>query len=66
MRKEYLKKIFSAGNICLFLLIVLLGVMVYLNFFFHFPLQPDDVYPMTNSKIEWSGAGYSGVYGRQT
>jgi hypothetical protein len=27
------------------------------------PMEPDVVYPMTNQHIEWTGAGYSGIYG---
>lgn len=26
--------------------------------------EPDVVYPMTNQRIEWTGAGYSGIWGR--
>ena len=25
--------------------------------------EPDVTYPMVNSRIEWTGAGYSGIYG---
>lgn len=26
--------------------------------------EPDVVYPMTNQRIEWTGAGYSGIWRR--
>ena len=25
--------------------------------------EPDVTYPMVNQRIEWTGAGYSGIYG---
>ena len=25
--------------------------------------EPDATYPMVNRRIEWTGAGYSGIYG---
>lgn len=46
------------------ILAVIIAALVWLNVNVKAGVEPDVVYPMVNARIEWSGAGYSGIYGR--
>ena len=46
------------------LLAAVIAALVWLNVNVKGGVEPDVVYPMVNARIEWSGAGYSGVYGK--
>lgn len=46
------------------ILAVIIAALVWLNVSVKVGVEPDVVYPMVNARIEWSGAGYSGIYGR--
>ncbi len=45
-------------------LIVTVGALVWANVSLKRGPEPDLVLPMVNARIEWSGAGYSGIYGK--
>ena len=51
-------------RICAGILAVLIGGLIWLNVSATGGTEPDAVYPMVNRGIEWTGAGYSGIYGR--
>ena len=57
-KKERLKTL--AAIFCLLAVIIAGTVGLILE---NRPMEPDVVYPMTNRNIEWTGAGYSGIYG---
>ena len=46
------------------ILAVVIAALVWLKLGVQRGVEPDVVYPMVNARIEWSGAGYSGVYGK--
>ena len=45
-------------------LAVVIAALVYLNIKEDNRKTWDVCYPMANQRIEWTGAGYSGIYGR--
>lgn len=51
-------------RIALGIMTVIIGALVWMNCNVKRAPEPDAVYPMANARIEWSGAGYSGIYGR--
>ena len=46
------------------ILAVVLGALIFLNCTVQRGPEPDRVIGMANARIEWTGAGYSGIYGR--
>jgi len=50
--------------ITLSILIVVIGVLLYMDFGIEKEPKCDAVYPMANQHITWEGAGYNGIYGR--
>lgn len=52
-------------NITACILAVVLGVLIWANVTQKQETKWDESYPMANARIEWSGAGYSGIYGRK-
>ena len=50
--------------VALIIALAALIAMICLNVFVKRGPEPDAVFQMTNRKIEWTGAGYSGIYGR--
>jgi len=60
-----MKKADRTYSIVLTILAVIVAVLVGLIWIQESKkVEPDAVYPMANARIEWSGAGYSGIYGR--
>lgn len=57
-KKERVK---TAVSVCLLLAVIIAGTVGLIME--NRPMEPDTVYPMTNRRIEWTGAGYSGIYG---
>ena len=51
-------------RIALGIMTVIIGALVWMNCNVKREPEPDAVYPIVNARIEWSGAGYSGIYGR--
>lgn len=51
-------------RICAAILAAVLGALIFLNCTVQHGPKPDRVIPMANSRIEWTGAGYSGIYRR--
>ncbi len=51
-------------RITLGIMTVIIGALVWMNCNVNREPEPDAVYPIANARIEWSGAGYSGIYGR--
>ena len=51
-------------QVVMILVFALVIGMVCLNLFVKKEVEPDLVVPMANSRIEWSGAGYNGINGR--
>ena len=43
---------------------LVIAALVWMNVSAEKGPEPDEVYPMVNARIEWSGAGYSGIYGK--
>lgn len=52
------------SSILIAALVMVVAALVWLNCTAEKGPEPDTVYPMANARIEWSGAGYSGVYGK--
>ena len=46
------------------LLAAVIAALVWLNVSAEKGPEPDVIIPMANAGIEWSGAGYSGIYGK--
>ena len=46
------------------ILAAVLGALIFLNCTAERGTKADKVIPMANARIEWTGAGYSGIYGR--
>lgn len=55
------KRIFG---ISISIMAVVLAALIYLNVKEDNRRTWDTVHGMANSRIEWTGAGYSGIYGR--
>ena len=51
-------------RICLSIMVMVIAALIWLNCTVQPGTKPDRVIPMANAKIEWTGAGYSGIYGR--
>ena len=51
-------------NVVIAVLAAVVAALVWLNVNVKVGVEPDAVYPMVNARIEWTGAGYSGIYGR--
>lgn len=51
-------------RICAGILAAVIGALIWLNVSATGGAEPDAVYPMVNRGIEWTGAGYSEIYGR--
>ena len=51
-------------RICAAIMAAVLGALIWLNCTAERGPQPDKVIPMANARIEWTGAGYSGIYGK--
>ena len=51
-------------RICMSIMVLVIAALVWLNCTAEKGPEPDTVYQMVNARIEWSGAGYSGIYGR--
>ena len=46
------------------ILAVVLGALIFLNCTVQRGPEPNRVIQMANARIEWTGAGYNGIYGR--
>lgn len=57
-KRERVKNILAVGFLLAVIIAGTAGLMLENR-----PMEPDTVYPMTNRRIEWTGAGYSGIYG---
>ena len=51
-------------NMVIAVLAAVVAALIWLNVNVKVGVEPDVVYPMANARIEWSGAGYSGIYGK--
>ena len=51
-------------RICAGIMAVVIGALIWLNCTVQPGTKPDREIPMANARIEWTGAGYSGIYGR--
>jgi hypothetical protein len=51
-------------RICAAILAAVLGVLIWLSCTAERGPKADKVIPMANARIEWTGAGYSGIHGR--
>ena len=51
-------------RICAAIMAAVLGALIWLNCTVQPGTKPDRVIPMANARIEWTGAGYNGIYGR--
>ena len=51
-------------RICAAIMAAVLGALIWLNCAAERGPKPDKVIPMANARIEWTGAGYSGIYGK--
>lgn len=49
-------------RICAAALAAVIGILIWMNVEAAKGLEPDAVFPMANRGIEWTGAGYSGIY----
>jgi multidrug efflux pump subunit AcrB len=43
---------------------VVLGMLIFLNIWMEREPEPDVSFRMANSRIEWTGAGYNGIYAK--
>ena len=55
---------YSTQKVILAISLVLLAVTIGLNLFVKTGPEPDVVCSMPNRNIEWTGAGYNGIWGR--
>lgn len=51
-------------RIALGIMTVIIGALVWMNCTVKRGPEPDRVFPMADARIEWSGAGYNGIFGR--
>ena len=51
-------------GICAAIMTAMLAALIWLNCTAKRGPEPDRVIPMANARIEWTGAGYSGIYAR--
>ena len=51
-------------RICLSVMMVVIAALIWMNCTAERGPKPDKVIPMANARIEWTGAGYSGIYGK--
>lgn len=47
------------------ILAVVISTLIWANASMHRGPEPDAIYEMANRNIEWTGAGYDGIYGRK-
>ena len=48
--------------VCMSVMAVIIGALVWANIWVMREPEPDVVYPMTNQRIVWKGAGYNGIW----
>ena len=51
-------------RIALGIMTVIIGALVWMNCTVKRGPEPEGVFPMADARIEWTGAGYNGIYGR--
>ena len=51
-------------RIALGIMTLIIGALVWMNCTVKREPEPDRVYQMADARIEWTGAGYNGIYGR--
>ena len=51
-------------RIALGIMTVIIGALVWMNCTVKREPEPDRVFPMADARIEWTGAGYNGIFGR--
>ena len=51
-------------KILISMLVVVIGILVWANIEQDNRKDWDVCYPMANQNVEWTGAGYNGIYGR--
>lgn len=61
---DYSTKTRKWEAVAMILAFALLAAAICLNLFVRDGIEPDAVYQMTDQRITWEGAGYSGIYGR--
>lgn len=52
----------KAFVVCMSVMAVIIGALVWANIWVMREPEPDVVYPMTNQRIVWKGAGYNGIW----